>query len=87
MVYVRLEEWRILSGTLAGFHANSTVSGLISTISGLSIGKRGGTEIKEAVMNCLAINLYTKMAADDILIFYFYLLKKIRLDFSCESSA
>ena len=25
--------------------------------------------------------------AVDILIFYFYLLKKIRLDFSCESSA
>ena len=29
----------------------------------------------------------TKSAADDILIFYCYLLKKIRLDFSCESSA
>ena len=29
----------------------------------------------------------TKIAADDILIFYFYLLKKIRLDFSCDSSA
>ena len=29
----------------------------------------------------------TKIAADDILIFYFYLSKKIRLDFSCESSA
>ena len=28
-----------------------------------------------------------KIAADDILISYFYLLKKIRLDFSCESSA
>ena len=28
-----------------------------------------------------------KIAADDILIFHFYLLKKIRLDFSCESSA
>ena len=28
-----------------------------------------------------------KIAADDILIFYFYLLKKIRLDFSSESSA
>ena len=28
-----------------------------------------------------------KIAADDILIFYFYLSKKIRLDFSCESSA
>ena len=27
----------------------------------------------------------TKIAADDILIFYFYLLKKIRLDLSCES--
>ena len=29
----------------------------------------------------------TKIAADDILIFYFHLSKKIRLDFSCESSA
>ena len=28
----------------------------------------------------------TKIAADDILIFYFYLSKKIRLDFSCEDS-
>ena len=28
-----------------------------------------------------------KIAADDILIFYFYLSKKIRLDFSRESSA
>ena len=26
----------------------------------------------------------TKIAADEFLIFYFYLLKKIRLDFSCE---
>ena len=29
----------------------------------------------------------TKIAADDILIFYFYLSKEIKLDFSCESSA
>ena len=29
----------------------------------------------------------TKIAADNILIFYFHLSKKIRLDFSCESSA
>ena len=29
----------------------------------------------------------TKIAADNILILYFYLSKKIRLDFSCESSA
>ena len=29
----------------------------------------------------------TKIAADDILIFHFYLSKKIRLGFSCESSA
>ena len=28
----------------------------------------------------------TKIATEDILIFYFYLLKKMRLDFSCESS-
>ena len=29
----------------------------------------------------------TKIAADDILIFYFYLSKKIRLDVSSDSSA
>ena len=29
----------------------------------------------------------TKIAADDFLIFNFYLSKKIRLDFPCESSA
>ena len=29
----------------------------------------------------------TKISAEDILNFYFYLLKKIRLDFSCESFA
>ena len=28
-----------------------------------------------------------EIAADNILIFYFYFLKEIRLDFSCESSA
>ena len=31
--------------------------------------------------------LKMKIAADNILILYFYLLKKIRPDFSCESSA
>ena len=35
----------------------------------------------------LTLKRQTKIAADDILIFYFYPLKKIRLDFSCESSA
>ena len=35
----------------------------------------------------LTLKCQTKIAADDILIFYFYLSKKIRLDFSCESSA
>ena len=34
----------------------------------------------------LTLKRQTKIAADDILIFYFYLSKKIRLDFSCESS-
>ena len=29
----------------------------------------------------------TKIAADNIFIFYFYLSRKIRLDFPCESSA
>ena len=40
---------------------------------------------------CLQIQLTlkapNKIAADDILIFYFYLCKKIKLDFSYESSA
>ena len=35
----------------------------------------------------LPLKRQTKIAADDNLIFYFYLLKKIRLDFSCESFA
>ena len=35
----------------------------------------------------LPIKCQTKIAAGDILIFLFYLSKKIRLDFSCESSA
>ena len=35
----------------------------------------------------LPLKRRTKVAADDILIFYFYLSKKIRLDLSCESSA
>ena len=38
-------------------------------------------------MYFLTLKHQTKIAADDILIFYFYLSKKIRLDFSCESSA
>ena len=36
--------------------------------------------------NISPLKRQTKIA-DDILIFYFYLSKKIRLDFSCESSA
>ena len=35
----------------------------------------------------LLLKRQTKIAADDILLFYFYLPKKIRLGFSCESSA
>ena len=35
----------------------------------------------------LTLKVPNKIAADDILIFDFYLSKKIRLDFSCESSA
>ena len=35
----------------------------------------------------LTIKAPNKIAADDILIFYFYLSMKIRLDFSYESSA
>ena len=36
---------------------------------------------------CEPLKRQTKIAAGNILIFYFYLSKKIRLDFSCESSA
>ena len=35
----------------------------------------------------LTLKALTKIAADDILFFYFYLSKKIRLDVSSESSA
>ena len=35
---------------------------------------------------CTLLKRQTKIAAEDILIFYFYLTKKMRLDFSCESS-
>ena len=42
-------------------------------------------------LNSISINpskkCQTKIAADNYLILYFYLSKKIRLDFSCESSA
>ena len=37
------------------------------------------------MLNMQPIKRQTKIAADDILIFYFYLSKKIRLDVSCES--
>ena len=35
----------------------------------------------------LTLKAQTKISTDDILIFSFYLSKKIKLDFSCESSA
>ena len=38
-------------------------------------------------MDHLPLERQTKIAADDILIFYFYLSKKISLDVSSESSA
>ena len=46
MVYVRLDELLMDSGTDADRHDNSTVSGSRTIMSGLSIGSRGGTEIK-----------------------------------------
>ena len=39
------------------------------------------------VLTLIFLKRQTKLAAGDILIFYFYLLKKIRLDVSSESSA
>ena len=44
------------------------------------------TDIFYGEGHLLTLKRQTKIAADDILIFYFYLSKKIRLDFSCESS-
>ena len=44
-------------------------------------------KLEEQSYQCKPLKCQTKIAADDILIFYFYLLKKLRLDFSCESSA
>ena len=41
----------------------------------------------EKIVNTLTLKRQTTIAANDSLSFYFYLLKKIRLDFSCESSA
>ena len=46
----------------------------------------GGIMMHFVLLFCI-IKHQTKIAIDDILIFYFYLSKKIRLDFSCESSA
>ena len=46
---------------------------------------RGGGMLLYISRNCL--KRQTKTAADDILIFYFYLSKKVRLDVSSESSA
>ena len=43
--------------------------------------------LQVVTFHCEPIKHQTKIAADDILIFFFYLLKKIRLDISCESSA
>ena len=45
------------------------------------------TLAKVCLVRTFVIKRQTKIAADDTLIFYFYLSKKIRLDFSCESSA
>ena len=39
-----------------------------------------------SVLQRLSLKRQTKIAADDTLIFYFYFLKKIRVDVSCESS-
>ena len=46
---------------------------------------RGGIEDNSKII--FLISHQKQSAAEDILIFYFYLSKKIRLDFSCESSA
>ena len=43
--------------------------------------------LHDSLFEVLGFNHQTKMEADDSLIFYFYLSKKIRLDILCESSA
>ena len=44
--------------------------------------------VSKVSLFCLTLKApIKKIAADVILMFYFYLAKKIRLDFSCESSA
>ena len=49
--------------------------------------KKGKQYLKLRHCLCITITKQTKIAADDIiLIFYFYLLKKIRLDVSSASS-
>ena len=53
---------------------------LHTEVSGVEVGLR-----EHKIM--LTLKVQTKIAADNIFIFYFYLSKKIRLDFSCESSA
>ena len=44
-------------------------------------------QLEVCLVKTFVIKRQTKIAADDTLIFYFYLSKKIRLDFPCESSA
>ena len=46
--------------------------------------KKGKMSQKLPSNNLLPLKRQTKIGADDILIFYLYLLKKIRLDFSRE---
>ena len=53
----------------------------------LQIKQTGMVQQSLAASFRLTLKAPTKIAADNILIFYFYLSKKIRLDFSCESSA
>ena len=45
------------------------------------------TKAMRMIRKQLTLKAPNKIAEDDILSFYFYLLEKLRLDFSCESSA
>ena len=49
--------------------------------------KLSGIFADYSAMKELTLKAQNKNAADDTLIFHFHLSKKIRLDFSCESSA
>ena len=53
----------------------------------INAGERSASVSAFSFASNLTLKAPNKIAADNILIFYFYLSKKIKLDFSCEPSA